>query len=92
MERLTDDGLHLALETLKGKWAKQGTAFQGKAVQEQGRVSQVFTFDDVPYEVTVFADKSLQVTELAGGQRRPIKVPHGLPFPKGFIRTEGYDK
>lgn len=91
-ERLTIDGLLLALDTVKGKWAKQGAEFKGDLVQEQGRVSRVFTFDEQPYEVTVFADKSLQVTELGDGQRRPIKVPRGLPFPKGFTRTEGYDK
>lgn len=91
-EVLTSDGLHLALDHLKGKWAKQGAAFQSEVVPEQGRVTQMFTFDDQPYEVTVFADKSLQVSELVGGQRHPVKIPRGLTFPKGFIRTEGYDR
>lgn len=91
-ELLTADGLLLALDTLKGKWGKQGAVFTTSPEPEQGRVVQAFTFDDQTYVVSVYADKSLHVAEVEGAVRRPVSVPRGLTFPKGFLRTEGYDR
>ena len=91
-ERLTLDGLLLALDALKGKWRKQGATFSGEVIQEQGRVTAAFEFDELAYQVTILNDKTIQVYELASDARRPVMVPRGLPFPKGFTRTEGYDR
>ena len=89
---LTPDDLLLTLETLKAKWVRPGATFTGEADVLPGRVVQGFTFDDQPYEVTVFADRSLLVTELSGARRLPVTIPRGLALPKGFKRTEAYHR
>lgn len=91
-ESLTADGLLLALETVRVKWERQGAQFAGELAQQEGVVAQPFTFDDQEYEVSVFADKSVQVAEVDGEARRAIRIPRGLPFPKGFRRTEEYHR
>lgn len=89
---LTPEGLLLALDTLRGKWTRPGAAFTGEVAAQPGRVTQAFTFDDLAYEVTVFADQSLLVTEVDGARRLPVTIPRGLALPKGFRRTQAYHR
>lgn len=82
----------LALGTLKSKWARPGAVLPGESDVQPGRMTQDFTFDDQPYEVTVLADQSLLVTEVNGAHRLPVTMPRGLVLPKGFKRTESYHR
>lgn len=91
-EHLTAEGLHLALDTVRRNWARQGAVFQGDTATKADHISESFTLDEQPYHLTIHADKTLQVAELDGNQLRPVQVPRGLPFPKGLNRTEGYDR
>lgn len=91
-ETLTPEDLLLALDALRGKWSRPGAAFTGEVTVQPGRVTQGFTFDDQGYEVTVFADQSLLVTEVDGARRLPVMVPRGMALPKGFKRTQAYHR
>lgn len=86
-EHLTAEGLHLALETVRRNWAKQGAVFQGDTNVQATKITESFTFDEQPYRLTIHTDKTLQVMELDGDQSRPVQVPRGLPFPKGLVRN-----
>lgn len=85
-EHLTAEGLHLALETVRRNWGRQGAVFQGDVTAKPDHLRESFTFDEQPYRLTIHADKTLQVTELDGETARPVQVPRGLPFPKGLSR------
>ena len=100
---LTAEGLLLALDTVRAKWGRQGARFVGEISvpipSEPGGqpvVCQTFVFDGVRYELFVRADKSLSVMEWTAPEQgelprlQTIRVPRGLPFPKGFRNREGY--
>lgn len=89
---LTTEGLHLALSTLRSKWRRPGAEFTSEVDVQPDRVTQAFTFDDQTYEVTVFADQTLQVREVDGGQKKDVSIPRGLALPKEFRRTDAYHR
>lgn len=89
---LTTEGLHLALSTLRSKWRRPGAEFTGDVDVQPDRVTQAFTFDDQPYEVTVFADQTLQVREVDDTRKKEVSIPRGLALPKEFRRTDAYQR
>lgn len=89
---LTTEGLHLALSTLRSKWRRPGADFTGDVDVQPDRVTQAFTFDDQHYEVTIFADQTLQVREVDGLRRKDVSIPRGLALPKEFRRTDAYHR
>ncbi len=84
---LTTEGLHLALSTLRSKWRRPGAEFTGDVDVQPDRVTQAFTFDEQPYEVTINADRALQVREVDGPRKTDVSIPRGLALPKGLKRT-----
>lgn len=89
---LTTEGLHLALSTLRSKWRRPGAEFTGDVDIQPDRVTQAFTFDDQPYEVTINADRTLQVREVDGTRKTDVSIPRGLALPKEFRRTDAYHR